>query len=78
MFSGHDEGCWNFRYFSNQMPTTFSATNPLYSSGGEVADDAGRCTLMFAVMSNESFLADVFQIIAVVRWNGMSPGGKEQ
>lgn len=52
------------------MPTTFSATNPLYSSGGEVADDARRCT--------ESVVTDVFQIIAVPRWEGMSPGGIEQ
>jgi hypothetical protein len=33
----------------NQTPTIFSATNPLYSSGGEVADDARRC-ILFAVL----------------------------
>ena len=60
------------------MPTTFSGTNPLYSSGGEVADDARRCTLVCSVVSTESVVADVFQIIAVVRWEGMSPGGIEQ
>jgi len=40
------------------MPTTFSATNPLYGSGGEVADDARRCTLVCSVMSIVGVVAD--------------------
>ena len=60
MFSGRDEGCWNLRDFSNQMPTTVNATNPLYRNGGEVAVSARRCTLMCYVMSTE-FVLDVFR-----------------
>jgi hypothetical protein len=63
--------------FPNPMPTTFSATNPLYISGGEVADDARRCTLTCSVMSIECVVVDVFQLIAVVRREGMSPGDIE-
>jgi hypothetical protein len=57
------------------MPTTFSATNPLYRIDGEVADDARRCTLICSVMSIVSVVVDVFEIIAVVSWEGLSPGG---
>jgi len=44
-------------------------------SGGEVAEYARRCTLMCSVMSIVSVVADVFEIIAVVSWEGLSPGG---